>query len=310
MAATNLAGKAWLALTALLMLLNAQPVAKAEEKILELRESPYNSIVIRQYGDIVSMNFGYNKTIYTESEFYRLDDRVLPVTYTQFMTAGLMYAAETRKILEIGFGGGRTSWYLHRFLPQATVLSVELDPVVLELARKYFGIKDEPGFGVTNEDGRIFLSRSEEKYDIILIDAYRGPFVPFHLLTKEFYALVKAHLAEGGVVVQNIEPSTMLFDSAVKTIGSVFPQLDFYPADGNIVTVAYDTPRSSEQLRATAVERDKALMLKYPLVTMLAERRVLRAEPQVIDPAAKILTDDFAPVESLKAIENHNRKWQ
>jgi spermidine synthase len=310
MAATNLAGKAWLALTALLMLLNAQPVAKAEEKILELRESPYNSIFIRQYGDIVSMNFGYNKTIYTESEFYRLDDRVLPVTYTQFMTAGLMYAAETRKILEIGFGGGRTSWYLHRFLPQATVLSVELDPVVLELARKYFGIKDEPGFGVTNEDGRIFLSRSEEKYDIILIDAYRGPFVPFHLLTKEFYALVKAHLAEGGVVVQNIEPSTMLFDSAVKTIGSVFPQLDFYPADGNIVTVAYDTPRSSEQLRATAVERDKALMLKYPLVTMLAERRVLRAEPQVIDPAAKILTDDFAPVESLKAIENHNRKWQ
>jgi spermidine synthase len=310
MAAKNPAGNSWLGPTALLLIMAGQVAAVAEEKILEVRESPYNSIFIRQYGDIISMNFGYNKTIYTESEFYRLDDSVLPVVYTQFMTAGLMYAAATRNILEIGFGGGRTSWYLHRFLPQATVLSVELDPVVLELARKYFGIKDEPGFGVTNEDGRIFLSRSQEKYDIILIDAYRGPFVPFHLLTKEFYALVKAHLAEGGVVVQNIEPSTMLFDSAVKTIGAVFSQLDFYPADGNIVTVAYDFARPIEQLSATASERDKTLNLKYPLAAMLAERRVLRAEPQVIDASAKILTDDFAPVESLKAIENHNRKWQ
>ena len=67
--------------------------------------------------------------------------------------------------------------------------------------------------------------------------------MPFHLLTKEFYQIVKDHLAEGGVVAQNVEPSTMLFDSAVATIHSVFPQLDFYLADQNVVTIAYGGDR-------------------------------------------------------------------
>src|SRR5262249_43824838 len=154
----------------------------------------------------------------------------LPVTYTRFMTASLMYAKKVESVLEIGFGGGRTSWYLHRFLPDAQITSVELDPAVLDLAKKYFGIREDAKFHVVNQDGRTFLTESKERYDIILIDAYRGPFVPFHLLTKEFYQLVKNHLAEGGVVAQNVEPSTMLFDSAVRTIHSVFPQLDFYLA--------------------------------------------------------------------------------
>jgi spermidine synthase len=154
------------------------------------------------------------------------------------------------------------------------------------------------------------LSESKDKYDIILIDAYRGPFVPFHLLTKEFYQIVKDHLADGGVVAQNVEPSTMLFDSAVKTIASVFPELDFYRADGNIVTVAYNGPtRNAEDLAATARERDAAFGLRYSLSDMLAQRRRIQIDGgKVIDASAKVLTDDFAPVETLKNIERHNRK--
>jgi spermidine synthase len=181
---------------------------------------------------------------------------------------------------------------------------------VLELAKKYFGIRDEPNFQVVNRDGRLFLSESKDKYDIILIDAYRGPFVPFHLLTKEFYQIVKDHLADGGVVAQNVEPSTMLFDSAVKTINAVFPQLDFFRADGNIVTIAYDGPeRKPEDLAGVAHDRDKAYGLRYSLVEMLNERRRIDvAGGNVIDANAKVLTDDFAPVETLKSIEKHNRK--
>ena len=145
-----------------------------------------------------------------------------------------------------------------------------------------------------------------------MIDAYRGPFVPFHLLTKEFYQIVKSHLAEGGVVAQNIEPSTMLFDSAAKTIHAVFPQVDFYVAGGNVVTIAYDgPPQSKDDLDRTAHERDSAYKLRYSLHDMLAQRRQIQIEGgSVIDPKATVLTDDFAPVEALKAIEAHNRKWQ
>jgi len=286
--------------------------AQDTRKLLESRESLYNNIYVYGEGPYVSMTFGFNRTIYTESIFNTLDDRDLPVEYTRYMTASLIYAKNVTSILEIGFGGGRTSFYLHRFLPQVPVTSVELDPVVVELSHKYFGVKDEPNFQVVNRDGRIFLNESKDRYDIILIDAYRGPFVPFHLLTKEFYSIVKDHLAEGGVVAQNVEPSTMLFDSAVKTIHAVFPQLDFYVAGGNVVTIAYDgAPKSADDLDRAARERDSAYSLRYSLHDMLAQRRQVQIDGgKVIDPKAKVLTDDFAPVEALKAIEAHNRKWQ
>ena len=284
--------------------------AQDTRNLLESKESLYNNIYVYEQPPYRSMTFGHNRRIYTESVYNTNDDRDLPVEYTRYMTASLMYAKDVRSVLEIGFGGGRTAWYLHRFLPNVSITSVELDPTVVEFAKKYFGIRDEPNFHVVNRDGRIFLNEQKDRYDIILIDAYRGPFVPFHLLTKEFYQIVKDHLAEGGVVAQNIEPSTMLFDSAVKTINTVFPQLDFYKASGNVVTVAYDGPeRKSEDLAAVAADRDKAYGLRYHLADMLSERRRIQIDGgQVIDPGAKVLTDDFAPVETLKNIERHNRK--
>jgi spermidine synthase len=280
--------------------------------LLESKESLYNNIYVYQQTPYVSMTFGYNRAIYTESIYNTNDDRDLPVEYTRYMTESLAYPKQIKSILEIGFGGGRTAWYLHRFMPDIAITSVELDPAVVELARKYFGIKDEPNFQVVNKDGRIFLADSKERYDIILIDAYRGPFVPFHLLTKEFYQLVKDHLAEGGVVAQNIEPSTMLFDAAVKTMHTVFPHIDFYLAEGNVVSVAYEgAAKTKEELGHIAAERQDALKLRYDLQQMLATRReFLPGTPGAIDQNAKILTDDFAPVESLKAIQAHNRKWQ
>ena len=286
--------------------------AQDQRTLVESRESLYNNIYVYRTGNYLAMTFGYNRSIYTESVYNTLDDRDLPVTYTRFMTESLAYAKNLHSILEIGFGGGRTSWYLHRFLPDVSVTSVELDPAVAELARKYFGVRDEPNFQLINRDGRLFLQESKDQYDVILIDAYRGPFVPFHLLTKEFYELVKSHLAPGGVVAQNVEPTTMLFDAAVKTIHSVFPQQDFYLAEGNVVTVAYDgPPLAPEALEDLAGTRQNALHLRYDLVQMLAQRRRLPPENVggTIDPNAKVLTDDFAPVEALKAIENHNRKW-
>ncbi len=290
----------------------AHAQAQGPRSLVESKESLYNNIYVYKQGSYYDMTFGYNRRLYTESSYNTLDDRELPMFYTRFMTTSLIYAKNVTSVLEIGFGGGRTSWYLHRFLPDMSVTSVELDPGVEAMARKYFGIRDEPNFKIANSDGRLYLQKSKDKYDIILIDAYRGPFVPFHLLTKEFYQLVKEHLNEGGVVAQNVEPSTMLFDSAVKTIHSVFPQEDFYLAEGNVVTIAYDgPPRSPDELNKSAEDRTAQFKLRYPLAGMLSQRR--RLPPDIsggtIDPSAKVLTDDFAPVETLKAVENHNRKW-
>jgi spermidine synthase len=292
------------------VLLGAVAGATETRTLLEQQESLYNNIYVYQDGPYVSMTFGHNRALYTESIFNTKDERELPVAYTRFMTASLSYAKRLDSILEIGFGGGRTASYLHRFLPNARITSVELDPVVVGLARKYFGVKEEPNFRVVSQDGRIFLSQSSERYDVILIDAYRGPFVPFHLTTKEFYLLVKSRLNDGGVVAENVEPSTLLFDAVAKTVNAVFPQLDLYFADGNMVTIAYDgAVRDAGDLARVSGERQAALQLRYDLRDMLAQRQ--HYHPRIVPdgPQPIVLTDDFAPVEALKAIEVHNRKW-
>ena len=154
-------------------------------------------------------------------------------------------------------------------------------------------------------DGRAFLLKDTEKWDVILIDAYRGPFVPFHLLTKEFYTLVKSRLNPGGVVVQNIEPSTMLFDAASATLKSVFPSVDLYDGGGNIVAVGYDGPLLSQaELLARAAMAQERYKLRYDLTKLAAARRVLNR------PTGKVMTDDFAPVETMRAIEQKNEKWK
>jgi len=179
---------------------------------------------------------------------------------------------------------------------------VELDPEVIRLCADYFGVKAEPGFQITNEDGRVFLTKTDKTYDAILIDAYRGPFVPFHLLTTEFYKLVAARLKPGGVAVQNVEPTTMLFDNAVATIRSAFAHVVFLRGEGNIVIVAYNGPKKDEAtLTAQVTDRQAAHGFRYDLATILQRRFT----PEW-NTATKPLTDDFAPVEYLKAIARHN----
>lgn len=199
--------------------------------------------------------------------------------------------------------GGRTAWYLHKSVPALSMKAVELDPDVVRIAETYLNVRQEPGFSIDIRDGRVWLARSKDMFDYILVDAYRGPFVPFHLLTKEFYELVEAHLEPGGVVAQNVEPSTMLFDSAVATIGAVFDHLDFYEGHGNIVILAYDGPKKSdEELARVAAERQAQYGFRYDLPVLLKRK----FEPSFAK--AEALTDDFAPVEYLKAVERHNEK--
>src|SRR5215469_8289489 len=138
-------------------------------KLVESKESLYNNIYIYRQGDFLTLTFGHKRIIYPQSMFNTRDDRDLPIPYTRYMTASLMYSAKVTSILEIGFGGGRTSWYLHRFLPQTRVTTVELDPMVVELSKRYFGVREEPNFTIANSDGRVFLMHSNQKYDVILI---------------------------------------------------------------------------------------------------------------------------------------------
>jgi spermidine synthase len=96
----------------------------------------------------------------------------------------------------------------------------------------------------------------------------------------------------------------MLFDAAAATMRAVFENVDYYDALGNVVAVGYDGPkRTDEQLRAAAAAIKQAHPLPYDPVPLLADRREAK-----IKPGTEPLTDDFAPVEYLHAVERHNEK--
>jgi spermidine synthase len=291
-------------LLALLVLAGAgMRPAIAEPQLVEERASTYNNIFVYKDRQYVIMTFGHNRTHYTESVYNSAQELELPVTYTRFMTVGLAYAGGLDNLLEVGFGGGRTAWYLHKHIPALDITCVELDPAVAELAQKHFGVREEDRFKIAVADGRNYMTKSRGSWNVIMIDAYRGPFVPFHLLTEEFYRIVKSKLKPGGVVVQNVEPTTMLFESALATLQKVFPNVEEYAAGGNSVLVAYDGPRKTDaELKARAADLQGRHRFAYPIGPMLSGREF--PEPSLSKP----LTDDFAPVESLLAIKKHNRR--
>ncbi|WP_162180531.1 spermidine synthase [Agrobacterium tumefaciens] len=276
---------------------------EARSEIIDQTESQYNNIFIHKEGSNVIMRFSHNKRFYTESSYDLKDTSALPVLYTRFSTMATAYPMAVSKVLVIGLGGGRTASYIHRFMPDVSVTAVELDQAVFEMAKKHFGVIEDDRLKVVVEDGRRFLMKTDEKYDVIIVDAYRGPFVPFHLLTKEFFELAASRLAKGGVLAQNIEPTTMLFDAAAVTMSSVFPNIDFYEAGGNIVAIGYGGPSvSNDEIRSRFQLHQSKYSPRYNVLD-LQSRRIY---PQVLQ--AAVLTDNFAPVESLKGIEVNNRK--
>lgn len=281
------------------------PTRGGGPRLLAQVNSLYNDIGVYQQSDgLMMMTFGARRLHYVESIVNPEDELDLPVTYTQSMTAGLAYASELTSAAIIGLGGGRTAWYYHKSVPDLDFTAAELDPEVARLTDEYFGVRPEKNFAIEVQDGRVWLAKSEKDFDVILIDAYRGPFVPFHLLTSEFYKLVAKHLEPGGVAVQNVEPTTMLFDSAVATINSAFEHVVFLRGKGNIVILAYNGRLKDEAtLQRQAAERTRQYHLRYPLTEILDRRFAPQWNAET-----KPLTDDFAPVEYLKAIARHNEK--
>src|SRR5215475_11777141 len=157
-------------------------------------ETEYNDVFITRRGKELVMSFQVKGWDYTESITNLLDPDDLPLRYAQVMTIATIYPETPKKILMLGLGGGSITTYLGRFMPDVVIDTVEIDRRVIEVAKTYFGIRETERVRYLDADGRVFLNRNRQLYDLILLDAYRGGYIPFHLLTKEFYTLVKQRL--------------------------------------------------------------------------------------------------------------------
>jgi spermidine synthase len=232
--------------------------------------------------------------------------------YTEYFQMPWLWNTQIVNVLMIGLGGGSTQRAFEHYYQEVHVETVEIDPVVAEVAREYFRFKENERQKVWVEDGRVFLRRNPTRRDLIILDAYvqgrYGSSIPQHLATKEFFELVRERLSTNGVMAYNVIGSMQgwhadIVGAIYRTLKAVFPQVYAFPArtSQNVVLVA---TRAAVRAEPNALRQRMAWMIQNGRLTLPTFRErfeALRLQPPLTAMSSPLLTDDYAPVEGLAA---------
>jgi spermidine synthase len=199
----------------------------------------------------------------------------------------------------VGLAAGTTAREVTAVFPNAIIDGIEIDPKIVEVGQKYFDM-NEPNLNIIVQDGRWALQNSPKKYDIISVDAYRPPYIPWHMTTQEFFQIVKDHLKEDGVMVINIGSTDdrRLVNALYSTIHTVFPTL--YVTDMsdsyNSILFATNTETDLQNFLDNYVHlREDPETPVFILEVMAATYAGLQDTPET----NVVFTDDLAPIEQI-----------
>jgi spermidine synthase len=281
-------------------------------EIIHKKNSLYNSILVYKNGSVVSLKFGRRASVYLQSQIDLDNPQQLLLEYTKMTFCGLLYKPEPETMLVLGLGGGVIPTQMRHYFPSLEIDVAEIDPDVGPAATRFMGFKEDEKLKVTVDDGRMFIKKQLRKnpvpkYDMIVLDAFNGDYIPFHLMTKEFLEEVKGVLADDGVVIANVFFTNRLFDAEFKTFLSVFgrSQAFYGNSSGNAMIVSPGLKCDILTIEK-AVEKAGQLQQKLNLSFDLSEvARMLRPKAQP-ERRAKVLTDDLAPVNWLKEQETQS----
>jgi len=294
---------------ALLFLFTAATGAVAADgDFVETYDTIYNSLTVEKRGSIVELRARARGTYALESAVDLNDPLKLVVPYTRSLYAGLFFQPKPERVMMIGLGGAGFHRLFAASYPDALLQSVELDPKVFELCRTRLGFQPTERTPVAVMDGRMFVKRDRQKWDWIILDAFRGGFVPPHLKTEEFYRECAERLSDNGVFISNLHATSQLYYSDLKTIQAVFPQVVLFetPGRGNVIVCAvkYREPMVTDPRQWPSTEQ-----LRRPLFVDRLDLDALRRERIDIPGlprSARVMTDDFSPVEFLDAAKMNN----
>ena len=270
-------------------------------------DTPYHHLVVADYYDPTSQSM--IRVLIMDDNLHSAMDLQDPnrtvFSYTDYFNLGFLLNPKITRVLFIGGGGFTGPKQFLRDYPNVTVDVVEVDPEVVSVAEEYFGVNaSNPRLHIFTNDGRIFLQGTTKRYDLIVLDAYSRSYVPFHLMTLEFFKLVSSHLTSNGIVISNLisgveTDNDQLLSAEVNTMHAVFPDVYAFPVEGT----AYIDPQNVEILATNSTQH-----LTEGEFEQLAASSKLKI-PQMTDYVANyliippnnspILTDDYAPVENL-----------
>ncbi|MBW3634134.1 MAG: fused MFS/spermidine synthase [Chloroflexi bacterium] len=266
--------------------------------LIHERESAYNYIQVVDEGGRRSLILNEGRAVHS---VYDPDKLLTGGPWDYFMVAPLLVdgrnAPAPRDALLIGLAGGTVARQLTAAYGPIPIAGVEIDPEIDRVAREYFALDELANVEVIVADGRYALKSSDATFDLIGVDAYRQPYIPFQLTSREFFQEVSDHLRPGGVAVVNAGRTSTdfrLVEALGATMRDVFPHVVAIDVDRytNTILVGSDTPLSAESL----VQNIEGLADASP-VREVAGWSLTSGNIRVIKPGGLVFTDDRAPVE-------------
>lgn len=200
------------------------------ERIVYRVDSQYHRIVVTDRDGVRALRFDDSR-----QSAMNLDDGYgSDILYPDYLHLSLAIKPDAKRMLILGLGGGVLAKRMWRDYPDITVEAVEIDPVVVDVARRYFGLPEDDRLRVHVADARRFVATSRETYDIVVVDAYYADALPFHLTTAEFFGEIDAVLAPDGVVAYNVIGAvegrkSKLLRSIARTAGEVWRERWVFP---------------------------------------------------------------------------------
>lgn len=291
---------AWMPLVLILLaaLWANRPYKTTAGQIYET-ESAYNYIEVLQEGDLTVLRLNEGQGVHSVYSPGRLE---FSGPWEQFLVAPFFNPGFTPEQVEsmaiVGLAAGTTARQATAAFGPIPIDGFELDAKIIAVGREYFGMT-EPNLNALAGDGRWGLAHSDRQYTLIGIDAYRPPYIPWHLTTREFFQIVSAHLTPDGAAVVNVGRAPgdrRLIDGLASTMGAVFPSIYVMDIPGTFNSILYATrqPTNFATLAANyqtlAARGDVAPVLLHAIERTLANR-------QPTPPASLVYTDDRAPIE-------------
>jgi len=229
--------------------------------------------------------------------FYDDHDKLV-FPYAKLVLSTLMIQDNPQRILIAGLGGGTLVHTYSTLFPDAEIYITEIDDAVVNVAEKYFDFKETDKIKVEVVDSRVHIKRAGlrgEKFDLVILDAFNGEYIPEHLLTREFLEEVKALLPENGMVVANTFSSSRLYDAESVTYSAVFGEIYNIRqvGTGNRIIVASMQPLPD---KATLDARAPALKPRLERFGMDVTEftRYMDTDPDW-NTNARVLTDQYSP---------------
>ncbi len=263
-------------------------------------ESAYNYIQVLQYDQtrVLRLNEGQGMhSIYNPNQinFYGPWEQVLAGPY---FNPAPYDPSQVKSMAIVGLAAGTTARQASIAYENIQIDGFEIDPQIVEVAHKYFDM-NQPNLNVIVQDGRWGLNHSTGHYQIISVDAYRPPYIPWHLTTREFFEEVHAHLTEDGVMVINVgrgPTDRRLVNAISSTIAAVFPSVYVMDVPDTFNSVIYATvqPTQVENL-AQNLAYLKAHSETNPLLIYAAQTALNNLQP--VQTGGQVFTDDLAPIE-------------